>query len=47
MYSIRTHCSGCISRNVNNGTGQILLLLLLVVICGSFLRGEREGGQIE
>ena len=24
-----------------------ILLLLLLVLCGSFLRGEREGGQIE
>lgn len=30
------------SRNLENGTGQILLLLLLVVFCGTFLRGKER-----
>lgn len=34
------------SRNLKKWQRRILLLLLLV-LCGSFLRGEREGGQIE
>lgn len=31
----------------NRGKFGLFLLLLLLVLCGSFLRGEREGGQIK